>query len=106
MVPGRRKLVQTFFGCALFLAPLLAQEEAPNFYSGYVVDLPSGKVSVERSILGQPPETRSFILTKSTKVEGKLKLKARVTVQFEASDQGDVALHIIVRTGSNKGGLN
>lgn len=76
-----------------------AQEEAANFYSGYVVDLGSDKVSVERTVLGHPPETRSFILNGKTGVEGKLQVKARVTVQFAPSDQGEVAIHIIVRSG-------
>lgn len=106
MVQLRRKILQSLFGSALFLISALAQEDAPNFYSGYVVELSADKVSVERSILGQPPETRSFILTKKTKVEGRMKVKSRVTVQFGPSDDGEVALHIIVRAGGNKGSLN
>lgn len=64
--------------------------------------MPEGKITVARAILGKPPENRSFLITGETKVEGKLKMKARVTVGFKTSEQGDVAVRIIVRNTQQK----
>jgi hypothetical protein len=53
-------------------------------------------VTVSRNHLGKN-ESRSFLITQETKVEGRIRVNARVTVRFRAADEGDVALHIIVR---------
>jgi hypothetical protein len=53
---------------------------------------------VERKISGKNALTRKFALDSQTKVEGVLKLKARVTVRFQRGAEEPVpALHIIVR---------
>ncbi len=69
------------------------------FFSGIVEELPDGRVTVSRTALGKS-ENRSFLIKPTTKIEGKLKTKARVTVRFHASDEGDVAVQIIVRPAS------
>ena len=81
-----------------------AQEQSPapgepsyEFVSGVITDLPSGKIVVNRALLGKPAETRTFIINPDTKIEGKLRVKARVTVGFKPSEEGDVAIRIIVR---------
>lgn len=76
--------------------------ESYEFFSGTIAELPEGKITISRSVLGSPPETRSFILTADTKIEGKLKVKARVTVGFKPSENGDVAVRIIVRQQQRK----
>lgn len=90
---------------ALFTQPSVrAQESEPRleFFSGNVSELPEGKIVVSRSLLGKEGEKRTFRMTADTKVEGKLKLKARVTVGFTNSDDGEVALQIIVRDKDNR----
>jgi hypothetical protein len=73
-----------------------------EFFSGTISQMPEGKITVARAVLGKPAESRSFLITSETKVEGKLKVKARVTVGFKTSEQGDVAVRIIVRTTQQK----
>ena len=78
-----------------------ANQERP-FFSGIVTVLASDKLSVSRTILGKADEQRTFRITGSTRIEGKLKLKSRVTVQFAAGDEGDVAVSIVVRDKPDK----
>jgi hypothetical protein len=78
-----------------------ATQERP-FFSGIVTALASDKLSVSRTILGKADEQRTFRITGSTRIEGKLKLKSRVTVQFAAGDEGDVAVSIVVRDKPDK----
>jgi hypothetical protein len=52
---------------------------------------------VNRAVLGKPPEERAFLITSETKVEGKLRVNARVTVGYRTSEEGDIATRIIVR---------
>jgi|SwirhisoilCB2_FD_contig_41_21460811_length_796_multi_2_in_0_out_0_3 hypothetical protein len=88
----------------------LGQEEtsvpsdAPyKFVSGTISELPPGKIVVNRAVLGKTPENRTFTITSDTKVEGKLRMKARVTVGFRETDDGEpVAMRIIVRPQNQK----
>ena len=64
-------------------------------------ELPPGRIVVNRALLGKPPENRTFLINADTKVEGKLKPKARVTVGIKSTDEGDVAVRIIVRTSQS-----
>lgn len=76
----------------------------PNyeFFSGTISQLPAGQIAVARTVPGKPAENRSFLITAETKIEGKLRLKARVTVGFKPSPDGDVAVRIIVRPQDKK----
>lgn len=66
-------------------------------FSGSIVELSTSKIAVSRSILGKQPEKRIFLITSDTRIEGKLRVKLKVTVGFVASDDGDVARLIVVR---------
>ena len=70
-----------------------------EFVSGFIAELPPGKIVVNRALSGKPIETRTFIVNGETKVEGKLRQRVRVTVGFKPSDEGDIAVRIIVRGG-------
>lgn len=78
--------------------------EAPSeFVSGIVVDLPAGKLVVNRALVGQAPEHHTFTLTPETKVEGKLRVQARVTVGYKTTESGEtVAVRVIVRPPSDR----
>jgi len=89
--------------------PARAQDAAPaeqqpknNFFSGTITALDGDKVTVSRTALGKTKETRTFLITKETRIEGNLKLKVRVTVRYTHDDDGDRAVHIIVRTAQKK----
>lgn len=71
-------------------------------FSGTVMDLSTTKVVIERSILGKPPERRSFLIKLDTRVEGRLRARTKVTVGFVTTDEGDVARLIVVRAAQKK----
>ena len=75
------------------------EPQADSFFSGFVAEYSSAKITVSRVVLGRRAEKRTFLITAETKVEGKIKNKARVTVRFASNDDGDVATAILVRTG-------
>ena len=66
-------------------------------FSGAIIELSTSKITVSRSILGKPAEKRVFLIKSDTRIEGKLRVKLKVTVGFIASDEGDVARLIVVR---------
>ena len=68
-----------------------------TFFSGNVVKFDSDRVTVTRRTLTLTWVTKTFLLDSDTKIEGTLKPKARVTVKFEKTEDGDRAIHIIVR---------
>jgi len=88
----------------LFCALGLPQEPpaADQYFSGVVVSYSPDKVTVERTILGASSTSRSFAISKDTQIDGKLRPKVRVTVQFVTKDEVDRAVHIIVRNDSSK----
>lgn len=92
---------------AAFLPPAAAQQAQENpppaqqqeqFFAGIVTDLAEGHITVNRTVLGKNSEDRTFIITPETRVEGRLRVKTRVTVRFE----GEKAVHIIVRAQPKK----
>jgi hypothetical protein len=100
------------FGLAIFvlLATLaLAQDtdqkpdgtkaEPPydDTFSGPIVELTGSRIVISRSILGKPPEKRTFVIKVDTRIEGKLRVRAKVTVGFITNEEGDVARLIVVR---------
>jgi len=107
--------VHAVFAGALFLllsssgtVPARAQRSAAaeqpraEFFSGIVTSLSEDKITVVRTVLGKNSDMRTFSITSETRVEGKLRLKVKVTVRYVKDEEGDRALHIIVRTSQKK----
>jgi hypothetical protein len=67
-------------------------------FSGPIVEVSATKITVSRSILGKPAEKRTFWIKPDTRIEGRLRVRAKVTVGFVKSDDGDVARLVVVRT--------
>ena len=88
--------------------PVRAQDNAPSeqprseFFSGVVTTLAEDRITVFKTVLGKSSETRTFLITPETRVEGKLRMKVRVTVRYTREEQGERALHIIVRSSQKK----
>jgi hypothetical protein len=79
-------------------APAPRTAASNDIFSGNVIELSSEAITVERTALLRDSVKRTFILDTQTTVEGKLKLRARVSVRFAADENGQFhALHIIVR---------
>jgi len=91
-----------------FPISLPAQDKAPaeqphnEFFSGIVTELTSDKITVLKAVLGKNSQTRVFLISADTRVEGKLRVKARVTVRYTRDEDANRALHIIVRTSQKK----
>jgi len=73
------------------------EPEYDDTFSGSIVQLSATSVTVSRSILGKPAEKRTFAIKTDTRIEGKLRVNAKVTVGFASTDDGDVARLIVVR---------
>lgn len=100
-------------GTLLLLAPISsipirAQDDTHNeqsqgeFFSGVVTELTADKITVLKTVLGKNSDTRTFLITQETRVEGKLRVKARVTVRYAHEEDSNRALRIIVRTSQKK----
>ena len=101
-------------GGALFTTTGWSQETAkpepsksePTYdetFSGPIVEVSATKITVSRSILGKPAEKRTFSIKPETRVEGKLRVRAKVTVGFVTTDDGeDVARLVVVRTAQKQ----
>ena len=74
------------------------EPEYEDTFSGSIVQLSAVAVTASRSILGKPAEKRTFSIKPETRIEGKLRLNAKVTIGFVSTDDGDVARLIVVRT--------
>ena len=92
----------------LLCAPAWPQQAAPvpkadrqsKNFAGNITELSLEKITVVRSILGGSAQTRTFLITKETRIEGKLRMKSKVTVGFVSAVDGDVARLIVVRASS------
>ena len=109
-------LKRAFFAICLAVANAgFAQESPPpksdtpaaephyeNTFSGPIVELESDRITVSRSILGKPAERKSFWIRSDTRIEGKLRVRVKVTVGFVSTDDGDIARLIVVRPAAQK----
>ena len=68
-----------------------------GFFSGFVSELTPNSLTVSRKGPNRENVQRVFLMNAQTKVEGRLRVNARVTVRFEPSPDGDRAIRIIVR---------
>ena len=60
------------------------------------------RITVSRSILGKPAEKETFWIKADTKIEGNLRVRARVTVGYVTGDDGNVARLIVVRAAQKQ----
>lgn len=97
-----RRLLISILVLAAFV-PLHAQDAPPphaQVFSGFVIEFTPGSLAVSRkNASGTEMVHKAFTVDAHTKVEGKIKLKARVTVQFIVEGDQNHALRIIVRGG-------
>jgi hypothetical protein len=98
-------VVSLFLGFVHAQGTDLSKKEAPksepkyeDTFSGPVLELSATTITVSRSILGKPAEKRTFSIQSDTRIEGRLRVRARVTVGYVTTDDGDVARLIVVRT--------
>lgn len=80
-------------------APSPKKSTDDTFFSGTVAEFDDKKLIVVRTVLGKA-ERRTFLIDSSTKIEGKLRQKVRVTVKFEVGESGDCAKLVRVRSAT------
>jgi len=78
------------------------QQPKNDFFSGVITVLDTERITVSKTVLGKNSDARTFLITKETRIEGKLRLKARVTVRYTHDEEGNRAVHIIVRVSQKK----
>jgi hypothetical protein len=99
--------VRLLVSSIVLFASLCAQQEPADqkkpdtFFAGTVMEFTASKITVSRVVLGKT-EKRTFRLTPETKVEGKLRARARVTVRWATADEGDTATQIVVWASQQK----
>jgi hypothetical protein len=82
----------------MILICLLSGAADDTFFSGTVVALTNIEVTVRRRALVSNATTQTFAIDSDTKIEGKLRVNANVTVRYVTDDEGHArALGIIVR---------
>lgn len=96
---SRRSLLIALLLCARLAAQETAAARASreDYFSGLITATSNAGIAVTRSVLGNRLCTRAFIITPETRMEGKPKINAKVTVRFVAEEKWDRAVHIIVR---------
>jgi hypothetical protein len=72
------------------------QKKEDAFFAGTVASWDAQKIVVSRSVAAKTEE-RTFRVNSSTKIEGKLRAKVRVTVRYTGDEDGDIATLIVVR---------
>jgi len=73
-------------------------------FSGPIVEVTASQITVSRSILGKPAEKHTFSIKPDTRIEGKLRVRVKVTVGYVTTDDGDVARLVVVRTSQKPTG--
>jgi hypothetical protein len=69
-----------------------------QFFTGTVMAVDETSLTVNRTVLGKNSSTRTFLLTAQTKFEGgKPQVRSQVTVRYVTTDDGDIAVRVIVR---------
>jgi len=70
-----------------------------DIFSGTVTAVAADKITVVRKVPAKADESRDFAVDQGTKVEGRLRVNARVSVRFKTGDDGLAhAMRVIVRS--------
>jgi hypothetical protein len=71
-------------------------------FSGSIIEIKPTEITLSRSILGKPAEKHTFSIKPDTRIEGKLKVRMKVTVGYVTTDDGDVARLVVVRSSQKQ----
>ena len=69
-----------------------------QFFTGLVTAFDDESLTVIRTAAGKNSSTKTFVVTAATRFEGgKPQVRARVTVRYVVTEDGDQAVHVILR---------
>ena len=72
-----------------------------QYFTGVVTAIDSDTLTVNRKASGKQSATKSFLVTTETQFEGgKPVVRSQVTVRYVTTDDGDRAVHVILRRTS------
>lgn len=84
-------------------APPPAAPPRPQFFAGTVTAITDKQITVSRTLVGHPPDTRIFQLTPKTKLNrNSCKVNTKVTVRYQHLPEGDVALQVLVHPNRSR----
>jgi hypothetical protein len=94
-------------GALLPIKHAQGQEQQPKpkdqMFSGTITAIDETSLTATRTGPGKVAATKTFVLTPETRFEGgKPAVNSRVTVRFVTTEEGDRAIHVIVRASSGK----
>lgn len=73
----------------------------PQYFAGTLLSITDAQITVSRTLVGHPPDTRTFQITPKTKLNrANCKLSAKVTVRYQHLPEGDVVLQVVVHPDS------
>jgi len=73
----------------------------PQYFAGTLVSITHDQITVSRTLVGHPPDTRTFQLTPKTRLNrANCKLNAKVTVRYQHLPEGNIALQVLVHPSS------
>jgi hypothetical protein len=91
-------LLVALFSLAQEPPPEPPKADLPVYFSGTVMQFSLTSLTVNRKGMGSNAATKTFVIDGETKVEGKVRVKVKVTVRFVMDEEGHPkAVHIIVR---------
>ncbi|MGH9593541.1 MAG: hypothetical protein ACRD5L_10650 [Bryobacteraceae bacterium] len=76
---------------------IVAQEDQGSYFAGTVIETAKDHLKISAVRQGKSEE-RQFRMTPQTKVEGRLRVRVRVTVRYVSAPEGDTATLVIIRT--------
>jgi hypothetical protein len=90
---------------ALGQAPAWKSTAGGDIFSGTVTAVAANQITVVRKVPAKADESRDFAVDNGTKIEGRLRVNARVSVRFKTGDDGvSHALRVIVRSDTKTTG--
>lgn len=76
-------------------APAKARD---RYFTGAVMAIDETSLTVNRRVLGKNSSTKTFVITAGTQFEGgRPAVGAQVTVRYVTTDEGERAIHVILR---------
>lgn len=77
--------------------PPTARPPKPQFFGGTVTQLDANHITISRTPPGKATERRTFTITAKTKISKAVRLRSHVTVRYQHSPDGDIALEVRIR---------
>jgi hypothetical protein len=76
-------------------APAKAKD---RYFTGTVMAIDDATLTVNRRVLGRNSSTKTFVITADTRFEGgRPAVGAQITVRYVTTDEGERAVHVILR---------